>query len=190
MASQAGEVTLLLRRLNAGEQDAESELYSIVYSELRRVAGHYMRSEREGNTLQPTALVHEAYIRLLGTEAVEYQNRGHFKALACRAMRRVLVDHARARGAEKRGGDLQKVTFDDIQPRAAAQFGELLAVHEALDKLASIKPRQVQVVEMRYFGGLTVEETAEALGVSEKTVKRDWSLARLWLFKEITGTSS
>jgi RNA polymerase sigma factor (TIGR02999 family) len=185
----AGSVTNLLRRWGTGDTDAESELFSRIYSELRRLARQCLRNEAAAVTLQPTALVHEVYVRLAEGEAIDWKNRGHFLALACRAMRRLLVDHARARQAAKRGGAFQQVTLGGELAAVDANRAELLAVHEALKRLEAIEPRQSRVVEMRYFAGLSLEEAASALGVSERTVKRDWKLARLWLHHEIASSS-
>jgi RNA polymerase sigma factor (TIGR02999 family) len=183
----SGSVTHLLRRWGAGDTVAESELYSQIYAELRRLAGHYMRNEAAGATLQPTALVHEVYVRLAGGKAAEWQDRGHLLALASRAMRRLLVDRARARHAAKRGGDFRHTTLAGDVAAEESNRAELLAVHEALERLEAIEPRQSQIVEMRYFAGFSFEETADALGISVRTAKRDWDLARLWLHREIQG---
>ena len=159
----------------------------LVYDELRRLAASYLRRERPGQTLQATALVNEAYIRLIGEKAQNWQNRTHFLAIAALSMRQILVQRARARNAAKRGGDPQRITLDEQLLPASAQGGELdlLALDEALDKLARLDERQAKIVELRYFGGLSVEEAAEALGISPATVKRDWTLARAWLKKEL-----
>lgn len=188
MSTPTGEVTALLQRWSAGHRDAETELFAYVYKELRRLAGYHIRVERVGHTLQPTALVHEVYLRLFGGETVPWENRNHFLAIASRAMRRVLVDHARTKQAEKRGGDVIHVSLTGKDRVESSSFAEMLDVHKALDKLAASEPRQAQVVEMRYFGGLSVDETAEALGVSPKTVKRDWAMARVYLYNEIHPT--
>lgn len=187
MTEQGGELTLLLKQCNDGDKDAESRLITLVYRELRRLAGHYMRHERAGHTLQPTALVHEAYVRLMGQESAKWHDRKHFFSAASRVMRNVLVDHARSHRAAKRGGEFQQVTLDGEIPMSETGWSEVLAVHEALDKLAAEDPRKARIVELRYFTGLSVEETADLLSVSAKTVKRDWSLARIWLHQEIAG---
>jgi RNA polymerase sigma factor (TIGR02999 family) len=188
----AGEtrITLLLKQWSDGDRNAESQLYSIVYGELRRLAGHYMRREQPGHTLRPTALVNEAYLRLVGGQPADFQNRKHFFYLASQVMRHILVDHARSRLASKRGGSLRQVTLDDQIPMSDAGMTELLAVHEALEKLSSKDPRKARIVQLRYFAGLSVEETAAIIGTSEKTVKRDWSLARLWLQQELAERPS
>jgi RNA polymerase sigma factor (TIGR02999 family) len=179
-------VTEMLKRWNAGDRKAESALFSHLHRELRRLAGHYLRQERAGHTLQPTALVHEVYLRILGSGPIEWQDRSHFMFLVSRAMRRVLVDHAKARQSAKRsptpeGGDAAAAGLFSHQASA-----EVLAIHAALDRLASVEPRQAQVVEMRYFGGLSFEETAQALGISPRTAKREWSVARLTLYRWIS----
>jgi RNA polymerase sigma-70 factor, ECF subfamily len=183
-----GEVSLLLEGLRRGEEDALGRLMPLVYGELRRLAGHYMRGERAGHTLQPTAVVHEAYLRLAGQDWAEWQDRAHFIGVAARQMRRILVDYARQHVAAKRGGTPAKVELDALaggfdQSRSA----EILAVDEALALLRRLDAQQAEVVELRYFGGLTVEEAAAQLGVSARTVKRDWSVALLWLRVRLAG---
>ena len=185
MEGLPGEITLLLADLQAGNRSAESRLIPLVYNELRRVAGRYMRGERAGHTLQPTALVHEAYLRLIGQRDVAWQNRSHFYAVAARLMRNVLVDHARARQAHKRGGQERKVTFDEALELAGGESTDLLALDEALTRLAQRDPRQARIVELRFFGGLSEKEAAEVLRISVRTVKRDWAVARAWLYREI-----
>jgi RNA polymerase sigma factor (TIGR02999 family) len=158
----------------------------LVYDRLRQLARRHLARERAGHTLQPTALVHEAYLRLAGHHRIQWQDRGHFLALAATTMRRVLVSHARGRLAEKRGGGGAALSLDDVPAPAVERAEELVALDDALEALAAFDPRQARVVELRYFGGLTVEETAAALGVSPATVKLDWSLARAWLRRELT----
>jgi RNA polymerase sigma factor (TIGR02999 family) len=157
-----------------------------VYAELRRLARHYMRSERANHTLQPTALVNEAYLRLIAQPGVSWQSRAHFFAAAAQLMRRILVDHARAHRAGKRGGAQQQVTLDEnlLSPESASV--DVLAVHEALENLAKLDARQARIVELHFFGGLTFEEIAHVLGTSERTVKRDWAMARAWLKLELS----
>lgn len=162
----------------------------LVYNELRRLAGRYMRGERADHTLQPTALVHEAYPRLIGQHEVAWQNRSHFYGVAARLMRNILVDHARARQAHKRGGQEQKVTFDEALEFAGGERTDVLALDEALSRLAQRDPRQARIVELRFFGGLSENEAAEVLGISVRTVKRDWAVARAWLYREIGERSS
>jgi RNA polymerase sigma-70 factor (ECF subfamily) len=160
-----------------------------VYEELRHQAARYLRRERPGHTLQTTALINEAYLRLIDAKDIHWQSRAHFFAIAANLMRRVLVDHARRRDADKRGGANLRLTLDESIAVANEVDVDLLAIDQALDRLATIDPQQARVVELRFFSGLTVEETAAALGVSPKTVKRDWSVARAWLRREIDGTS-
>ena len=187
MEPAPGEVTRLLAELREGQQSARDQLIRLLYNDLRRIAASLMQRERSHVTLQPTALVHEAYLRLVGRED-NFNNRAHFMAAAARAMRNILVDYARAREADKRGGDAAKIPLDEnVTILSSEQSIELLALHTALERLAEFAPRQGQVVEMRYFGGLTEEEIAYALGVSPKTVKRDWQAAQAWLYGELTG---
>jgi RNA polymerase sigma-70 factor (ECF subfamily) len=188
MENPPGEVTLLLAQVKRGDKAALGRMIPLVYKELRRLAGHYLRDERIGHTLQPTALVHEAYLRLVGQDRADWQNRAQFMGVAAQLMRRILVDYARERLAAKRGGGAVRV--DDEQFDAGAgpgQSEELLAVDEAVERLTELDPQQARVVEMRYFGGLSVEETAEALGISPRTVKRDWAMAKAWLRGELSA---
>jgi RNA polymerase sigma-70 factor (ECF subfamily) len=180
-----GDVTKLLIELRSGNPNAESQLIALVYSELRRIAHNCMRSERQDHTLQPTELVSEAYLRLVGQHDKEWQNRAHFYAVAAQIMRRILVDYARARKAEKRGGNAQKINIDDIQVAFDIESEELLDVDAALTRLAQWDHRQSRVVEMRIFGGLTEEEIAAVLDVAVRTVKRDFRHARAWLRGEL-----
>ena len=175
-------VTRLLRGVRAGRHDAFGALLPLVYAELRRRAGNYMRHERDGHTLQPTALVHEAYLRLVNQQ-VRWQNRAHFFAIAAQAMRRILVDHARRHHRAKREGI--HIPLDDIDLPAAVRDIDLLALDRALDQLARRDAQQSRIVELRYFGGLSIEETAKVLGISAATVKRDWTMARAWLHQQI-----
>jgi RNA polymerase sigma factor (TIGR02999 family) len=180
-------VTELLLSWHGGNEAARDQLIPLVYDELRRLAQAHCARERSGHTLQPTALVHEAYLRLMGHQDLSWQGRAHFFALAALTMRRVLVSHARKHRAAKRGQGGVAVTLCEDHAVAAAQNVDLLALEDALRKLEAIDPRQCRVVELRYFGGHTIEETAEALGISPATVKLDWSLARAWLFRELAG---
>ena len=160
----------------------------LVYDELRRLAASYLRREKPGQTLQATALVHEAYVRLIGEKAQPWQNRTHFLAIAALSMRQILVQRARTRKAAKRGGDPERITLDEqlfVPPGGRDQGVDLVALDTALEKLAALNERQAKIVEMRYFGGLSVEEVAEALDISPATVKRDWTLARAWLKREL-----
>jgi RNA polymerase sigma factor (TIGR02999 family) len=181
---QQGEVTRALHELNAGRADAGEELFRLVYGELRRLAAAQMAGQPPGHTLQPTALVHEAYMKLLGGEGA-FADRAHFLNAAARAMRSILVDHARARGRQKRGGEAARIEFHESIHGALDAHDEILSVHEALRKLEEIDPRRARVVELRYFGGLTFEETARLLEIPERTVYRLWDLARAWLYREI-----
>ncbi len=181
------DVTCILQEWGAGKSDAHERLMPLVYSELRRLARHYLQKERSGHTLQPTALVHEAYLRLIDQTRVTWQNRAHFYGVAAQMMRRILVDHARAHTAEKRGGDMMRFTLDEAQLHTQQQkHVDLLALDEALQRLAKIDVRKSRVVEMRFFGGLKENEIAECLNVSTKTVTREWKIAKLWLYHELT----
>jgi RNA polymerase sigma-70 factor, ECF subfamily len=183
--------TQLLARASGGDDKAVSQLMPLVYDELRRLAASYLRRERPGQTLQATALVHEAYVRLISEKAHNWQNRTHFLAIAALSMRQILVQRARARHAAKRGGDPARITVDEqLLPAAAAGNADeidLVALDRALDRLATLNQRQAKIVELRYFGGLGVEEAAAALKISPATVKRDWTLARAWLKRELSG---
>lgn len=178
-------ITHLLKEWSDGDERALDKLTPLVYEELRRRASRYLRRERRGHSLQTTALINEAFLRLIDAREVHWQDRAHFFAIAANLMRRVLVDHARRRDAEKRGGSALRLTLDEALAVAKETDVDLLAIDEALDRLAKIDPQQARVVELRFFSGLTVDETAAALGVSPKTVKRDWSVARAWLCREI-----
>ena len=180
-----GDVTSLLAEIRRGNRSVESELIPLIYDELRRLAGYYMRRERPDHTLQATALVHEAFLRLSNQREVTWQNRAHFFAIAGTLMRRILVDHARAHSRGKRGGTEHKISLEEVALFSPEQSEELILLDEALTQLTEEHPRQSQIVELRFFGGLTVEEVAEILKISPKTVKRDWSVARAWLYREI-----
>jgi RNA polymerase sigma-70 factor (ECF subfamily) len=179
------EVTQLLQAWCHGDQAALGQLAPLVYDELHRLAHRYMLRERAGHTLQTSALVNEAYLRLIDANQVEWQNRAHFFAISANLMRRILVDFARSRGYQKRGGNVQKVEFDDARVPSPRQGADLIAVDDALNTLAAFDARQARVVELRFFGGLSEEETAEVLGVSTRTVKRDWAVAKAWLMREM-----
>jgi RNA polymerase sigma factor (TIGR02999 family) len=187
MSMDAGshEVTVLLGELTKGNQDVASRLIPLVYTELRRLAGGYMRRERSDHTLQATALVHEAYLKLVEQRSVNWQSRAHFFGIAAQIMRRILVDHARGHLRDKRGGGERPVPLDEALVFAPEQSLELVKIDEALERLTKLDPRQGKIVELRFFGGLTVEETAEVLGISPKTVKRDWSMAKAWLHGDL-----
>ena len=179
------EVTELLQQWSSGQREALDQLLPQVYAELRRLAASYFRRERPHHTLQPTALVHEAFVKLVDQRAVRWQNRAHFFGIAAQLMRRILVDHARARDAAKRGAGEAPLSLEEWQLTAPGVDFEILALDEALTRLASIDPRQSRVVELRFFAGLTMDETAEVLHVSPATVGREWTLARAWLYAEI-----
>jgi RNA polymerase sigma factor (TIGR02999 family) len=184
-----GAVTRALAKAGGGDQEGFDELFPLVYAELRRIAAREMRHEKPGRTLQTTALVHEAYLRLLKDASLSFENRAHFLGIAARAMREILIEHARARSARKRGGGAVRLTLDDLVAPVASPSVDVLALDEALERLARLDERHARVVELRYFGGLSVEETAAALELSPATVKRAWTLARAWLFRELSGTS-
>ena len=183
--STSDEITQLLRRASAGDHEAEALLLPLVYQNLRRLAEAQLRKEKPGQTIQATALVHEAYLRLLGTKPIEWQDRCHFFRVTANLMRRILVDRARGRKAEKRGGDRTRVPLGDFLAFADTRIDDVLAVDEALKKLAKIDERQAEIVELRFFGGLTEEEIGAALEISTRTVKREWVMARAWLRAEL-----
>jgi RNA polymerase sigma-70 factor, ECF subfamily len=178
----AESVTRLLIELTNGNHAAVDALLPLIYDELRSLAANYLRRERPDHTLQPTALVHEAYLRMVDQTQVNWQNRAHFFGVAAQMMRRILVDHARSHRAEKRGADFQKLSLDENIDKAVERSAELVALDEALKALAEIDEHKSRIVELRYFGGLSIEETAEVLGVSPITVKRHWRMAKAWLF--------
>jgi len=181
-------ITQLLVAWGSGRREALDQLVPLVYEDLRRLAAGYMRGESPGRTLQPTALIHEAYVRLIDQRQIHWRNRAHFFGVAAGMMRRILVDQARARRADKRGGGWDRVTFDGDQiagdePRAM----DILDLHESLERLAAFDPRQERIVELRYYGGLTIEETAEVLGISDATVVREWTIAKAWLRADLSA---
>lgn len=182
-----GRITDLLVAWRDGDQEALEQLVPLVHAELRRLARRHMRGERGGHTLQTTALVNEAYLRLIDVRRVQWQHRGHFFAFASKLMGHILVDHARTRGVQKRGGGIRPVPLDEAFAVAAEHSPDIVAIDAALKALALIDARKAQVVEMRYFGGFTVAETAEALSVSVETVARDWRIAKMWLLRELQG---
>ena len=181
------QITERLSAWSSGDAAALDDVIRAVYQELRRMAGHYLRMENPGNSLQPTALVHEAYLRLVDQTRVSWQNRSHFFGVAAQMMRRILVDHARTKHRDKRGGTATKLPLDEALDLSQARAGDLVALDDALESLAEIDERKSRVVELRFFGGLSVEETAEVLGVSPQTVLRDWKLAKAWLYQNIKG---
>jgi RNA polymerase sigma factor (TIGR02999 family) len=185
LTPQSKSVTALLNAWGSGDQAAGNELVEIVYKELRRLAAHYLQSERPDHTLQPTALVHELYLKLFSAEPIEWQNRGHFLAVAARQLRHIVVDYARNQRAQKRGGPLGKISIEDAPQIGVVVDSRVVDLDRALERLAQLDARAAQVVEFRYFGGLTESETGEALDISVATVKRDWDFARSWLLKEM-----
>jgi RNA polymerase sigma-70 factor (ECF subfamily) len=179
------DVTRLLARWKDGDEAALQQLVPIVHEELRRLARRQMAGERPGHTLQPTALVNEAYLRLVNLKQMQWQNRAHFFAMSARLMRRILVDFARSRGYQKRGGGAQQVSFTQALEVAEGQATDVVALNDALEALADVDERKSRIVELRFFGGLSVEETAEVLNVSRETVKRDWKFAKMWLLRDL-----
>ena len=178
-------ITQLLLDSKAGDREALDRLMPLVYDELRRLADNYLYKERADHTLQPTALVHEAYMRLIDQHSVDWQNRTQFFALAAQMMRRILVNHAEAHAAQRRGGGARKVSLDEAISFFEEQNINLLTLNEALERLERLSPRQSRIVELRFFGGLTIEEIAEVLNISEMTVKRQWRMAKTWLYKAV-----
>jgi RNA polymerase sigma factor (TIGR02999 family) len=180
----------LLLDWNNGDRRALDEMLPLVYDELRRVAARYLQRERPGHTLQGTALVHEAYLRLIDQTQVKWQNRAHFLGVAAQMIRRILVDHARAKYSAKRGGRAVTLAVDDAIGARGPRAADLVRLDDCLNELAQIDSRQARIVELRYFTGLSIEETAEALGISPATVRRDWTVARAWLFRAMAGGDS
>lgn len=186
--ADGSDVTQLLRQLRDGQPQAASELFPLIYGELRRIANVQMSRERRGHTLQATAIVHEAYMRMAGGQQVDWQDRAHFFAFAARTMRQVLLDYARQRRAGKRGGEAaHKVDLDSELLVGDDRLEDVIALDDLLNRLAAMDPDQARIVELRFFGGLNVEETAEAMGVSPRTVKREWQMARAWLDRELAS---
>jgi len=185
-----GEVTRLLADWSSGDQGALNKIMPLVYGELHRIARRAWSQQPNSNTLQPTALINEAYLKLANVENATFQDRCHFFAVASKAMRQILVNHAKSRLSDKRGRGAAHVSIDDVQPAVHQEASEIVALHEALEALQAVDPRKSMVVEMRYFGGLSIEETAEAMGISIGTVNRDWRLARSWLIREMNRESS
>ena len=179
------QVTELLVRWRKGDRQALDALIPLVYEELRRIAQHFLQREKPGHTLQSTALVHEAYVRMVGQNLPEWQSRAHFFGIAAQLMRQILVDHARARQAVKRGGDVFKLSLDEGSALPEQRDLDLIALDDALKSLTELDPQQSRIVELRYFAGLTIEDTSEVLGISPATVKRDWATARAWLQREM-----
>lgn len=187
ISDNANQITEQLIAWSNGDQAALGQLIPVVYQELRRMADRFLRHEAPGHTLQPTALVHEAWLRLIDQTRVNWQNRAQFFGVAAQMMRRILVDHAKTKHREKRGGDAVKLSLDEIINLSEDRAADLVALDEALNSLGNFDPRKCSVVELRYFGGLSVEETAEVLEVSADTVMRDWKLAKAWLYQQLTA---
>jgi RNA polymerase sigma factor (TIGR02999 family) len=185
----ASDVTQILQAWSEGDDSAPSRLMPVVYAELRRLAGDYLRRERPDHTLQATALVHEAYLKLVDEKRVTWKNRAHFCGIAARLMRQILVEHARARNAEKRGGKLEKLYLEETRHLAAERAPDLLALDDALKSFATSHPRESEVVELKFFGGLDANQIAEVLNISAKTVSRDWSFAKLWLLRQLSNAA-
>ena len=191
MPDASGDVTALLGQLPADNQDVAGQLVPLIYDELPRIAGAHIRRERAGHTLQATAVVHEAYLRLAGEREIQWQNRAHFFAIAARAMRQVLLDYARQRHAGKRGGEgAQKVEIDVGLLAGENRIEDIVALDEVVTRLSALDQQRGRIVELRFFAGLSVEETAEAMGISDSTVKREWRLAKAWLHRELAAAES
>jgi RNA polymerase sigma-70 factor, ECF subfamily len=188
MNEDPGQTTRLLKAMHAGDHAAAEQLLPLVYAELHRVANAYMRRERADHTLQPTALINEAYLRLVH-EDVDWNSRAHFVGFAAHVMRRVLVDYARAHNAEQRGGKMERIELQDQLAVSPERLEEVSLIDEALERLEKKNPRQARVVELRYFGGLSIEQIGATLGIAPRSVKRDWSLARIWLYDELKPLS-
>jgi RNA polymerase sigma-70 factor (ECF subfamily) len=182
----SAEVTQMLKDCGSRYGASLDELIPIVYDELRRLARHYLKNERAGHSLQPTALVHEVYLRLIGQKNVQWKNRAHFFSVAAQMMRRILIDHAKGLQRNKRGAGAIKLSLDEVIILSDGDAPDMIALDEALTKLSIIDARKSRVVELRYFGGMSVEETAEILGISHKTVMREWAMARAWLYRELS----
>jgi RNA polymerase sigma-70 factor, ECF subfamily len=189
-SDESSKITDLLHHLAAGDRSAVDRLFSAVYQELRNLAAQCFRREAKGNTLQPTALVHEAYLKLVDQAGVDWRGRTHFFAVAAQAMRRILVDHARQRHAAKRGGGQRRVLLEEDLVAGIQPNDDILALDEALSKLAELDPGQAQMVELRFFGGLSVSETAEVLGISKRVAEREWTMVRAWLRRELSESDT
>jgi RNA polymerase sigma factor (TIGR02999 family) len=184
------EITVFLKAWSGGNREAADRLMQLVYKELRKLAAKYLQKQHSDHTLQPTALVHEAYMKLIDASQVDWQDRAHFFAVAAQTMRHILVDHARAATADKRGGGVQKIALDEAVSFSEKQDIDLIALDEALQQLAEQDATQSRIIELRFFGGLTVEETAAVLKISPATVKREWAMARAWLYRQIKSTTN
>ena len=187
MGTEEADITEMLADIAAGKRDGMQQLVPLVYDALHDIAQNLLQGESPGNSLQPTALVNEAYLRLVDLTRIDWAGRTHFFAVGSTMMRRILVDHARARRRHKRGGQLKRITLSDDMQVSTRCDEDVLAIEDALEKLAKLDPRQAKVVEMRFYGGLTVEEVAEVLGVSKRTVESDWTMVRAWLRRELSG---
>jgi RNA polymerase sigma factor (TIGR02999 family) len=185
-SSRSSRVTQFLEKFEPGDRHAGEQLFADVYAELRAVAARYMHGERQSHTLQPTALVHEAYLKLLGQTPVDWRGRAHFLVIAAQAMRQILVDHARRRGAAKRGGDRHRIALDDNLVIESDRDVDLLALEDALAKLTKLDPRQAQMIELRFFAGLSVAEVAKVMGTSKRSAEREWTMVRAWLRRELS----
>ncbi len=185
MSDNRQEISVILKDWSGGNRDSADALLSVVYDELRKIAAQYLRKENSGHTLQPTALVHEAYMKLIDISDVNWQDRAHFFAVSANVMRHILVDHARAKLAEKRGGSAQRIALEDVTSLSTEPDVDVLAVDEALKELAGFDEQQSRIVELRFFGGLTIEETAHVAGISPATVKREWAMAKAWLHRKL-----
>jgi len=190
VSSPPGDVTRLLVAWSKGDRDALEDLIPVVYAELRRIAARHFRHERPGHTLQPTVLVHEAYLKMVDQDHARWQNRAQFFGVAAQLMRRILVDHARTHAAAKRGGGMTPITLVDVADASPPRGVDVIALDEALTRLTGLYPEQGRLVELRYFGGLTIEETGEAMGTSPATVKRQWTVARAWLLRDLKGEAT
>ena len=186
MSTRVTRTTQIVEQVSQGNRDAVDQLLPLVYDELKQLAAHYMKSEASGHPLQPTALVHEAFLRLVDQDQVSYQGQTHFFALGAQAMRRILVDHARARGRQRRGGDRQRITLDAEAVFSRTREEDILVIDDLLKELSELDSRQAQIVELRFFGGLTVEDVAEALGLSKRTIEAEWTMARAWLRSQLS----
>ena len=189
-SNRSSRVTQLLEKFEPGDRHAAEQLFADVYAELRALAAKYLHRERKNHTLQPTALVHEAYLKLVGQTRVEWQGRTHFFAIAARAMRQILVDHARRHRAAKRGGTRHRIALDDNLLIESNRDVDLLAMEDALSKLTKLDPRQAQMMELRFFGGLSIEEVAKVMGTSKRSVEREWTMIRAWLRRELSTSDT
>jgi RNA polymerase sigma factor (TIGR02999 family) len=187
VSDEPQEISVILKDWSGGNRASADVLLTLVYDALRKIAGKYLRKERSGHTLQPTALVHEAYMKMIDISDINWQDRAHFFAVSANVMRHILVDHARAKLADKRGGDSERIALEDAISLSNEPNVDLLAVDEALNELAGFDEQQSRIVELRFFGGLTIEETAHVVGISPATVKREWAMAKAWLHRKLSG---